>query len=115
MSNIIIKTTPVFEREAKKLLTQEVLNDLFDYLETNPAKGDLIQGTSGVRKLRWKTGKNDKGKSGGVRVLYHYSKDTLILLIMLYGKSEKDNITQAERNELKHTVPQLVAKYKEGL
>ncbi len=40
---------------------------------------------------------NDKGKSGGVRILYHYSEDLLVLLITLFGKSEKENISQAER------------------
>jgi hypothetical protein len=75
----------------------------------------VISGTSGVRKLRWKSGLNDKGKSGGVRVLYHYSKGLLVLLITLYSKSEKENLTEAERNELKRLVPATVAKYKGDL
>lgn len=112
---MVIKTTPTFDRKAKKLLTLESLDQLYDYLEENPDKGDIIQGTGGVRKLRWKSGRNAKGKSGGVRVLYHYSKDILVLLITLYGKSKKENITQAERNELKNIIPQLVAKYREGI
>lgn len=115
MSNIYIKTTPAFERKAKKLLTVAALEDLFDYLEIHPEKGDLIQGTGGVRKLRWRTGKDNKGKSGGIRVLYHYSKDVLVLLIALYSKTEKENISQAERNELKQLLPELVSKYKEEL
>ncbi|MBS0359371.1 MAG: type II toxin-antitoxin system RelE/ParE family toxin [Proteobacteria bacterium] len=115
MKDIILKTTPVFDRKAKKLLDGEALEELFDYLEVYPEKGDIIQGTGGVRKLRWRTGKNNKGKSGGVRILYHYSVDILILLITLYDKSEKDNITQAERNELKRTVPELVDKYREDI
>ena len=81
MDELIIKATPAFEKKVKKLLTTEAFEDLLDYLEQFPNKGDLISGTSGVRKLRWKTGKNEKGKSGGVRVLYHYSKNILILLI----------------------------------
>jgi mRNA-degrading endonuclease RelE of RelBE toxin-antitoxin system len=88
---------------------------LLDFLELHPDKGDLIAGTSGVRKLRWKSGKNDKGKSGGVRVLYHYSKGILVLLITIYSKSEKENISQQERNELKRSIPLLVSKYLEDL
>jgi mRNA-degrading endonuclease RelE of RelBE toxin-antitoxin system len=113
MKSAIIKTTPAFDRKAKKLLTQESLDGLLDFLEENPDKGDLIRGTGGVRKLRWKSGKNDRGKSGGVRVLYHYSKGILILLITLYSKSEREDVSQAERNELKHIMPQLIAKYRE--
>lgn len=110
--HIYIKTTPAFDRNAEKLLSKEVLEEFFDHIGENPEQGNIIAGTGGVRKIRWKTGNNDKGKSGGVRILYHYSKDLLVLLITLYGKSEKENISQAERNELKRTVPLLVAKYR---
>ena len=115
MNNLTIKTTPAFDRKAKALMTEESLEDLYDNLEANPEKGAIIAGTGGVRKLRWPTGRNNKGKSSGVRVLYHYSKDVLVLLITVYGKSEKDNVTQAERNNLKRLVPQLIAKYIEDI
>lgn len=115
MQKITIKTTPAFDCKAKRALTAVALEELYDYLEDHPEKGDIIPGTHGVRKLRWKTGKDNKGKSGGIRVLYHYSKNILILLITFYEKSEKENITQLEKNELKKLIPQLVTKYKEEL
>lgn len=65
--------------------------------------------------MRWQTGKNNKGKSRGVRILYHYDKNILVLLVTPYAKSEKENITQAQRNELKQIMPALVAKYREDL
>lgn len=105
MKKIIIKTIPYFARQAKNLLTQNAAEELFDHLEKYPEEGDLIPGTGGVRKLRWATGKNNKGKSGGVRVLYHYSKSVLVILIMLYRKNDKENISDAEKNELKKLVP----------
>lgn len=110
-----IKTTPSFDRKAKETFTEEALKDLLDFLEEHPESGKIITGTGGVRKLRWSTGKNDRGKSGGARVLYHYSKNVLVLLITLYSKTEKEDITDKERNELKKTVPLLVEKYKEAL
>lgn len=110
--NIFIKTTPAFDRNAEKLLSVESLEEFYDYIGQNPEQGKIIPCTSGVRKIRWKTGLNDKGKSGGVRILYHYSDDILVLLITLYGKSDKENITDSERNQLKKTVPLLVAKYR---
>lgn len=111
----IIKTTPVFDKKAKKILTAESIDSLLDYLEVHPEKGDLIKGTGGIRKLRWQSGKTNKGKSGGVRVLYHYSKDVLVILITLYSKSEKDDISDEERNQLKKLMPKLIAKYTEDL
>jgi hypothetical protein len=110
---MIIKTVPSFDRQAKKLLSVEAQEDLFDYLEANPEKGDIIAGTGGVRKLRWATGKNNKGKSGGVRVLYHYSKGILIILITLYSKNAIENITDAEKNTLRKLIPELIRKYAE--
>jgi len=97
------------------MLNDKAVEKLYDLLGSQPEKGDIVSGTGGVRKLRWATGKNNKGKSGGVRVLYHYSKNLLVLLITLYEKSEKDNITKAERNQLKRDIPKLVAKYCEDL
>jgi hypothetical protein len=59
------------------------LDQLVTYLTLYPEHGQLIVGTGGVRKLRWKSGFNDKGKSSGVRVIYHYSKNILVLLLRL--------------------------------
>ena len=112
MSNIYIKSTPAFDRKADKLFSDEALEGFLGYIEEHPEAGKIITGTGGVRKIRWRTGTNDKVKSGGERILYHYSKDLLVLLITLYAKSDKENITQEERNELKRTVPLLVTKYR---
>ncbi len=37
-------------------------------LAKDPAVGDLVKGTGGVRKVRW--GASGRGKRGGVRVIY---------------------------------------------
>ncbi len=112
MTNIYIKTTPVFDRKVAKLLSEDVVNGFLDHIGKHPEAGKIITGTGGVRKIRWRKGDNDKGKSGGVRILYHYSANLLILLITIFGKSEKEDITQEERNQLKRTVPLLVTKYR---
>jgi hypothetical protein len=39
-------------------------------LAAHPAAGDIMQGTSGIRKLRWSA--QGKDKSGGVRVIYYH-------------------------------------------
>ncbi len=71
MARLVIQTNQ-FERDVKKILTSENLKDLSTYLQAFPEAGDIIPGTSGVRKLRWINPKNNKGKSGGLRILYHY-------------------------------------------
>jgi len=69
----------------------------------NPACGVMIQGTGGIRKLR--VAFNNKGKSGGARVIYiDFAGYNKTYFITVYAKGEMDNLSQAERNELKELV-----------
>ena len=58
-----------YQRRAEKLLAESERQDVVNYVAAFPKAGDLITGTGGVRKLRWRRG--SKGKSGGVRVIYY--------------------------------------------
>ena len=50
-----------------------------------------MQGTGGIRKLRWSA--QGKGKSGGVRVIYyHHSESMPLFLLTLFGKGEKATV-----------------------
>jgi len=96
--------TSKFDREWQKLgLNDDDLRLLESYMLENPATGAIMEGTGGIRKMRWVL--PDKGKSGGMRVLYidfiSYEK---ICMFDLFPKDEKDNLTQAERKALKKIV-----------
>ncbi len=66
-----------------------------------------MQGTGGIRKLRW--GRGGRGKSGGVRVIYYYHDARIpLFLLTIFGKNEQANLSQAERNELAKLVELLV-------
>ena len=54
--NITIVELPEFIRKSEKLMNSEEHDSLLSFLSTNPTAGILIQGTGGVRKLRWATG-----------------------------------------------------------
>jgi len=45
---------PEFIRRSQKLLAEDELSDLIKYLATHPTAGVLLQGTGGIRKVRWK-------------------------------------------------------------
>lgn len=60
---ITIVEVPEYIRQAEKLLTVEERQDILNYLAAHPKFGDLIEGTGGIRKLRW--GRGGRGKSGG--------------------------------------------------
>jgi hypothetical protein len=66
-----------------------------------------MEGTGGVRKLRW--GRGAQGKSGGVRVIYYVHSDSMPLyLLTIFAKNERANISKAERHELAELVELLV-------
>jgi hypothetical protein len=87
-------------------LTDDDLIQLEIYLCKNPEIGDLIQGTGGLRKLRWNL--KGKGKRGGIRTLYidfaYYEK---IYLVTAYAKTKKDNITDNEKKEIRKMIDTL--------
>jgi len=109
---IKVRATPKFMQLAKKSMTAEALQELIDELTLSPENGAIIAGTGGIRKLRWRTGKDNKGKSGGVRILYYYDNNrVVILLITLFKKSDKENIDAGEKAELRKILPELLEIY----
>lgn len=67
-----------------------------------PKKGDMIEGTGGLRKLRFADPKRGKGKRGGLRVIYYWQVSTYrFLLFTLYDKDEATNLTAREKALLK--------------
>lgn len=104
---------PEYIRRAARLLSQSERSDVIDHVAATPKAGDLIQGTGGVRKLRWTRG--GRGKSGGVRVIYYFHSEALPLyLLTVFGKGEKADLNQAERNELAKLVQVLKGHAKES-
>ena len=103
---------PFFEREWQRLgLSDDDRRGLESELLENPTKGDLIEGTGGIRKIRRPLA--GKGKSGGVRVFYYDDGEQLfILLLAVIKKGEKENLTKAERNELGKLVKQEIQNYR---
>jgi len=102
-----ITELPEFIRRTKELLSEAEHKAVIDYLAEYPRAGDLMKGTGGIRKLRW--GRGNKGKSGGVRVIYYYHDERIPLyLLTLFGKNEQANLSKADRNELAKLVNILV-------
>lgn len=98
---------PEYIRKSEKLLTDGERRDVLNYLAAHPKAGDLMEGTGGVRKLRW--GRGGQGKSGGVRVIYYfYSEAMPLYLLTLFAKNERANLSKADRNDLAGLVEILV-------
>jgi len=98
---------PEFDRQWQKLGLEDIeLHQLQEILLENPKAGDVIRGTKGLRKIRIAFG--GQGKSGRGRVAYvDFTIHETIYLITAYPKSEKDNLSKAERNAIAKVIVQL--------
>lgn len=98
---------PIFRSRWQDLgLTDADLIRLQDELLADPKVGAVMQGTGGVRKMRFAF--QYQGKSGGIRVIYiDFEVYEKIYLLTAYTKNEKDNLTKEERNELRRLIDVL--------
>lgn len=98
---------PEFDKQWKAMnLTDDDLRRLEDLILENPELGDVMQGTGGLRKLRFSF--SDRGKSGSSRVCYiNIVRKEKIFLITAYPKNVKNNLSKAERNNIKQLVELL--------
>ncbi len=102
-----IAELPSYRSQAEKHLSAEERRAIIDYLAEHPRTGVVIQGTGGIRKLRW--GKGGRGKSGGVRIIYYFHDERIpIYLLTLFAKNEQANLTTSERHQLALLVKRLV-------
>lgn len=93
-------------------MSEEDIEDFVDHIAAHPEDGEEIVGTGGCRKVRFAIRGNNKGKSGGVRTITFYTGvDTPVFLITVFGKSQKVNLSKAERNGLKKLTAAIVAEY----
>lgn len=96
-----------FEGKARRLLGKAGLDDMLEFLARRPKAGRIIQGTGGLRKVRF--ARPGKGKSGGTRVIYYYhNEDNPILLLLIYAKADKENLTDAQKAQLKKYVDSII-------
>ncbi len=96
---MIFIETHIFTEDVKALLPDDEYRAFQGFLADNPERGDVIQNTGGLRKIRW--GSHGKGKRGGVRVIYYYVKRSAqIRLLLIYQKGIKDDLTAAQKKQL---------------
>ncbi len=76
------------------------IQPIIDQLEAGELPGDQIPGMDyTLFKVRVKNSDARRGKSGGYRIIYYLKTTTQILLVTIYSKSDKPDITAAEVRE----------------
>lgn len=95
--------TPIFTAAVTSRLSDEEYRQLQLALLIRPEQGVLIRGSGGLRKLRW--GARGRGKRGGVRVIYYWhSGEQFHYMLLLYAKSDQDDLTPAQLRVLRRLV-----------
>ncbi len=100
---MVIIETSIFTKRIKELMSDDLYRELQNTLVAYPESGKLIQGSNGLRKLRW--GIEGKGKQGGVRVIYYLATTKKqMFMLMVYAKNERSDLTKEQLFLLKKVV-----------
>jgi hypothetical protein len=98
--------TPTFTRLVEKLMDDGEYTKLQLALVQQPGWGKVIPGSGGLRKLRWAG--SGRGKRGGLRIIYYWQiAQHQIWLLLVYPKSERENLSHAEIKQLKQLVKEF--------
>jgi len=93
---------PAFERHRAAYLDDAAFRALQLELMRNPAAGAVIEGTGGLRKMRFADPRRGKGKRGGLRVIFYWwDAGNQFWLFTLYDKDEIADLTPQQRKALK--------------
>ena len=98
---------PLFTKRWKEIgLNDEDLLVLQIMLLKDPASGPVMEGTGGIRKVRFPI--DNRGKSGSVRVCYtDFEEYEVTYLITAFTKNEQENLSASEKAVLKKLVKAL--------
>ena len=110
---VTIVEVPPFPKLAEAIMPEDDLDAFKTFIASNPEAGVVIQGTGGLRKVRWRL--KGRGKSGGARVIYYFQSDEIpIFLLTVYAKSRKTDLTAGERAALRALSKRIIKTYQGG-
>ncbi len=72
-------------------MRDDAYRELQEMLIERPEKGDLIPGSGGLRKVRWKL--EGQGQRGSVRIIYYWvAADEQLRMLYAYAKAKQENL-----------------------
>jgi len=105
---IAVAETASYLEWARKALSELERSAVVDLLAANPTCGVLLQGTGGVRKVRF--ARRGAGKSVGARIIYYFHDVGMPVYVLAgFTKNEKASLSAGERTQLRKLVDVLLS------
>lgn len=98
-SPVQVSFAPAFQKDVKRLRKkypriQHDIQPLIDRLMDGDTPGDQIQSTGyTVYKVRLPNRDTQRGKSGGYRVIYYIQTPEQLVLLTIYAKSDRSDLS----------------------
>ena len=92
----------IFTARITELLDDDAYGALQAELIRRPKAGVIIPGLGGLRKIRW--GATNRGKRGGLRVIYYYWSANRLEMIYAYDKADQGDLTPQQKRMLQDIV-----------
>lgn len=90
-----------FQKYRAEYLDDDQFRVFQNMLLANPEKGDIIPDTGGLRKVRFRDVRRNKGTRSGIRVIYYWTDEKgQFILFTIYDKDQRDDLTKQQRDAL---------------
>ena len=91
-------------------MSEDEMQAVVDAVAADLKAGAIMQGCGGARKFRY--AKPGRGKSGSYRIVTYFGgEDIPVFLITVFGKGEKANLSDAEKNAVAKLTKRLRDEY----
>jgi len=99
--------TPIFTKSICELLPDDDYRMIQQSLVLRPEAGKIIQGSGGLRKMRWHL--QGGGKRGGLRLIYFWDKlNERIYMLLIYKKNKQEDFTPSQLKIIKNLIKELL-------
>ncbi|KTR90994.1 hypothetical protein [Pantoea dispersa] len=90
-----------FQKYRADYLSDDQFRLFQNMLLADPEKGYVIPDTGGLRKVRFRDERRNKGARGGIRVIYYWTNEKgQFILFSIYDKDQRDDLTKQQRDAL---------------
>jgi hypothetical protein len=110
-----VQLDPFAKKWSKLGLLDDDLRALEVVIMSLSDRAPVVQGTGGLRKVRLSQESSNRSKRDSFRVCYALFPDYgIVLLITVFGKNEKSNLSAADRNAIAKVIKAIQEQLDQG-